>query len=98
MVYELPTLKLAEMLGGFFKVMYSFVILAALFTTACSDGYAFLEMREGKYELKAILLCIISILLSRVGFSNLVNTIFPLFGYLGILQIVIIVYRAIRKE
>ena len=35
----------------------------------------------------ASILCITSILISNFGFSNLVNWLYPIFGYLGLVQI-----------
>jgi uncharacterized membrane protein YkvI len=53
-------------------------------------------MRERNYKIRAIVMCIASVLLAKVGFANLVNIFFPIFGYLGILQIVLIVITAIK--
>lgn len=33
-------------------------------------------------------MCITSIIISQFGFSNLINYLYPIFGYLGIVQIV----------
>lgn len=98
LAFELPTLKLAEMMGPFMKAFYGVIILSAIFTTAISCGFAFLEMKETKYNLKAVLICATSVVFSSIGFSELVNTMFPIFGYLGILQLIVIIYRVFRKE
>ena len=94
MVFELPTLKLAKMLGDIQGYLYGIIILFAIFTTAVSCGFAFLEIDEKNYMMKNILLCIAGFVLSNIGFSELVNTLFPIFGYVGILFIVIIIYCA----
>lgn len=96
--FELPTLKLAEILGLPIKIFYGIIILSAIFTTAISCGFAFLEMKDTKYNLKAVLICVSSVVFSSIGFSELVNIMFPIFGYLGILQLIIIIYRTFRKE
>ncbi len=98
LAFELPTLKFAEMLGLPIKIFYGIIILSAIFTTAISCGFAFLEMKETRYNLKAVLMCASSIIFSCIGFSELVNMMFPIFGYLGILQLIIIIYRTFRKE
>ena len=96
LVFELPTLKLAEMLGGIEKTFYSIIILFAIFTTAISCGYSFLEIgrekiaqhspkQQKKIEIaQQLFLCITAVVLSRIGFSHLLNTLFPIFGYFGI--------------
>ena len=35
-------------------------------------------------------MCISGVLISNIGFSKLVQMLFPLFGYLGVIQIIIL--------
>mgnify|MGYP004642594305 FL=1 len=98
MSVELPTLRLAMMNGKFVSVFYSVVILASILTTAFSTGYSFLCMKNIKnYNRNVITICVFAVIFSGIGFSNLINTLFPLFGYLGILQIVLVLIMQIKK-
>ncbi len=91
MLIELPTLELASVCGTFIKYYYGVVILFAIFTTAFSSGYAFLTMSaEKNFFRNNILMCICGVILARIGFADLINFFFPLFGYLGTLQILLI--------
>lgn len=88
---ELPTLVLAQICGKFIKYFYSVVILFAIFTTAFSCGFSFLRMNsEKKYFRNTCCICILGLIFSRIGFSDMINLFFPIFGYLGILQIILI--------
>lgn len=98
LAFELPNVKLASLLGKFQMTFYGVVVVTAIITTAVSSGYAFLEMRQRNYNIKAIILCVTSVLFSKVGFSDLVNTAFPLFGYLGLLQLVCIIIIGLKKQ
>ena len=40
-----------------------------------------------KYKKMAILMCTSGILVSKIGFSILINVLYPIFGLLGIVQI-----------
>ena len=40
------------------------------------------------YDINLILICIIAIATSYIGFSNLVQYLYPIFGILGIIQII----------
>ncbi len=74
-----------------FRLIYGIVILFAIFTTAISDGNSFLEnavKNKKYYPYIAALMCITSIVISNFGFANLVEFVFPLFGYFGIVQII----------
>lgn len=98
LAYELPNLKLASLLGSFQSVFYGIVVVTAIITTAVSSGYAFLEMREKNYNIKSFFMSFIAVLVSKIGFSELVNKAFPLFGYLGVLQIFCIIIVGLKKE
>ena len=70
------------------------IILFSIFTTAISIGMSFLEnivKNKKSFPQFAGIMCITGILISNFGFSNLVNLLFPVFGYLGLLQIYYIV-------
>lgn len=97
LAFELPNVKLASLLGKWQEIFYCLVIVTAIITTAVSCGYAFLEMRKEHYELKAILICVLAVLLSKIGFSEMVNTLFPIFGYLGIFQIICMLIFGFQK-
>lgn len=87
---EMPAVYVVSNGFKIFKYIYGFIILGSIFTTAISLGTSFLQNiceTKKSYPHLALLLCITSILISNFGFSNLVNYLYPIFGYLGILQI-----------
>ncbi len=92
---ELPLLEITLEFGKIFQYIYGFVIMVSIFTSAISTGYSFLEnvSKDKKaYKRNLIIMCIIGILVSNIGFSNLVQILYPLFGILGFLQIILL-YR-----
>ena len=87
---EIPIVYIAGLMGNFFKYIYGFVILSSIFTTAVGSGYGFLtNITTDKYiHLRcAALICIFSILVAQIKFSNLINVLYPVFGLLGLTQI-----------
>ena len=71
------------------------IVLASIFTTAISVGIGFLQnisKNSNSYPQFVLFMCITSLLMSNIGFSKLLNFIYPVFGYIGILQIVIIFF------
>lgn len=87
---ELPTVYVAGMNGKIYKLIYGGIILVAIFTSSISAGYSILENyidNPKKYKKMAILMCISGILVSKIGFSTLINILYPMFGVLGIIQI-----------
>ena len=91
---EIPMLYIANKFGGIYKYLYSITILIAIFTTAISEGYSFLEnvSKNNKkiYKNLNIIMCILAVPISLVGFANLVNIVYPIFGVIGMIQIIYI--------
>jgi len=87
---EMPIVYVIQNKFTEFKYLYGIIILIAIFTTAISVGISFLNnisKNNKSFPQIAAILCISSISISKIGFSNLVNTLFPLFGFLGLVQI-----------
>ncbi|MCI8273798.1 MAG: hypothetical protein HFJ55_06960 [Clostridia bacterium] len=87
---EMPVVYVIGNIFPMFKNIYAFIILASVFTTAISIGIGFLQnvcKNPKSYTQIVLFMCITSLVISNFGFSKLVNLSYPIFGYLGIIQI-----------
>lgn len=87
---EMPAVYVVSHSFKLLKYAYGFIILGSIFTTAISLGTSFLQnttKNKKSYTQIAVIMCITSVLVSKIGFSNLVELLYPIFGYLGLLQI-----------
>ncbi len=77
------------------KYLYSFTVLSAIFTTAVSNGVALEDNLKNILKIKGsylkIIIILLGILFSTMGFSSIVSIIYPLFGYLGMFEILVII-------
>lgn len=92
---EMPIVYIISNYFNKYKKIYAFIVLASIFTTAISVGICFLQnisKNSNSYPQFVLFMCITSLLMSNIGFSKLLNFIYPVFGYIGILQIVIIFF------
>lgn len=90
---EMPIVYVIRTFFSKFKPIYAFIILTSIFTTAISIGISFLQnivKKQKSYPQFVAFMCISSLLISNFGFSKLVNFVYPLFGYIGIAQIIFI--------
>ncbi len=99
---EMPAVYIISRKSKLLKYIYGVVILGSIYTTAVSLGTSYLQNRLGnmvkgktnrRYTQIAGIMCITSVLISKIGFSNLVGILFPVFGYLGLMQICSILYK-----
>ena len=94
---EMPVVYVVSNMLKILEYIYGFIILGSIFTTTISLGVSFLQntsKNKKSYTQIALIMCITSVIISKIGFSNLVNMLYPIFGYLGILQI----YKIVTKK
>ncbi|MCI8640412.1 MAG: hypothetical protein HFJ59_00830 [Clostridia bacterium] len=88
---EMPAVYAINKICPYLKNIYGITILIAIFTTAISVGISFLQntcKTQKDFNIKCILICITAVLFSQIGFSNLVNILYPVLGGLGLIQII----------
>ena len=98
---EMPIVYVIRKFYPQLKNIYAFIILASIFTTAISIGTGFLQnisKNKKSYTQIVLFMCITSLLISNFGFSKLVNFVYPLFGYIGIIQIMLILLKNVCKN
>lgn len=79
--------------GNLYKYLYGIIIIGAIITTAISSAFGFLNnisKDKNSYKILNKIICIVSIFVSLLGFSNLVNNLYPIFGILGLIQLILI--------
>ena len=91
---EMPAVYLVSKISKILAIIYGFIILSSIFTTSISIGNSFIQNiceKRKSYQHITLIMCITSIFVSKIGFSNLVQILYPFFGYLGIIQIIKII-------
>jgi len=98
---DMPLVYVVENKFPKLKLIYGAIILIAIFTTAISVGNSFLSnvyQKSKNYPQIVLILCITSVIISPIGFSKLVERLFPLFGFLGIVQVLKIGMFPLKKK
>jgi len=100
---ELPMLFVAEEINVILGYTYAFLLFGGMLGTSVSSVVALENFMETKSEkirnrrtLTVIIMCALCFLLSLAGFSDLVGFIYPVFGYLGFLALVMIIVNYLR--
>jgi len=92
--YKVPTIYMAGTLSQGFKYPIGFLIWLAIVTTAIANAHGLASRIAGpgskKYKLIGIGATLLAIPLAQVEFDRLVATVYPLFGYSGLLIIALL--------
>lgn len=98
MQFDLPLVYIINKFGKRYEYFYGIIIIISIFTSIVSAGYSFLKncsKTQKQYQRYLSLICISSIFIANIGFSELVNLLYPILGFLGIIQIYYILKRKI---
>jgi len=100
-LYELPMLNITEKFNKAISTAYTVILWIAMFTSAIIAGFCFVERVCSKTRLSpkiiTVLSCVLVVLLSHMGFSGLIATVYPVFGYVGLFVLSIILFQGLRK-
>ena len=98
---EIPFLHITKDFGKYFNFLYLTILISALLTTAACNAFAvmqWLETRGFTNKIKtAAIICVLAIAAAHIGFSNIVIFVYPVFGFLGLFKIIVIIFSAVKK-
>lgn len=82
---DIPMLKICDHIGIGYRKIYAIILWIAVFTTAVANGFGFMNrVASSRRLLYTGIFCISAIPLAKFGFGNLVSTIYPIFGFIGV--------------
>lgn len=98
---EIPVLGIIQNNSKLLSQIYSGVLILAMFISTVTSGYCLADRISKKmklnYKLVAVILCAIVVPLTSLGFSNLISTLYPVFGYLGLFLMFVIIFQHLRE-
>ncbi|HIW12368.1 MAG TPA: hypothetical protein H9891_04335 [Candidatus Salinicoccus stercoripullorum] len=99
---DLPSLMLAYEIHPILHFVLTVVMLLIIYNTAVGMLYPFLSRfwvpYSRKYKVALVVSLIVGYILSLVGFVDLVNLVYPLLGYLGVLMGIMLAVRWMRNK
>ncbi|WP_313559334.1 YkvI family membrane protein [Ruminiclostridium cellobioparum] len=101
-ISEIPVLGIIQNNSRLLSNIYSIILILAMYTSAVTAGYCLTERVSTKmkisYKLVAAVICAVAIPMSSLGFSKLIATLYPVFGYLGLFLLFIILLQFVRGQ
>ena len=100
---EIPFLVIVVGYGWIFTALYVILMLCAILTTAIVNAFALSEWTAGYLQkvprrLQCGLIVVFAVPAAYIGFSNIVGYVYPLFGFLGLFQIVLILLSWVKSR
>ena len=101
--YDMPFVYLAFGVSNIFVILSVVILWLAIFTTAVATMFTITWWLDGylnNRHLSTAITCVTAFLLSRVGFSYIVDIFYPMTGFLDILFVIcaIVLYIRVKKN
>ncbi|GGI45252.1 membrane protein [Paenibacillus marchantiophytorum] len=95
--YEIPMGNIINRLGSAPQFAYLLVIYGEIFTTFIADAYGLsLQLQQRtKLKPKVLLFSILALsyLVSQIGFKTLLSILYPVFGFISVIWLVLMIWR-----
>ncbi|RIP36005.1 hypothetical protein BUZ14_04960 [Staphylococcus gallinarum] len=100
---DIPMLNLANEINPWIGLMFSIIMLAVMYNTILGLMYSFAarftEPYSKKYHIFIVLMVLIAYGLSFVGFTSLINFLYPVMGIIGLIVVVgVLIKYYLRKN
>ncbi|MCL5676624.1 MAG: hypothetical protein M1602_01870 [Firmicutes bacterium] len=99
---EVPLLSIAQAYAPSFQALYALVLWSEIYTTAIGSLYGFASRltlwRRWDYPLLVLGSAAVAAWGSQAGFSHLVATLYPLYGYASLAFVVALMWKVLQRS
>lgn len=96
--FDIPMGQLIHRAGGLLQWLFLFVIYGEIFTTLLADVYGLCLQVEQRfrqsYQVVLPVVLLVSYAISLIGFKTLISSLYPLFGMLSMVWLVLMMLRS----
>ncbi len=91
--FEIPVVYMVLAMGSGFHLFYSLVVWGEIFSTLIASVFSLVEFFQSILKSRVILsagIVVVSYMISRLGFSRIVGSLYPIIGFIGLIFIILI--------
>lgn len=100
--YEIPFLEIARSISPTSGLLFSILLVVAVFTSAVSNLYGFcirfFDSGTKEFQILTVAVVVLALLASSFPFSTLVGTLYPALGVLGLVVMVSAFYKTVKGQ
>lgn len=95
--YDIPMAEIVQDLGPFLHVLFLLVLYGEIFTTLIGNVFGITRQLQCLYKvpekMTMLMILLACFVISQAGFSFLLSYLYPMFGYVGILLLILLAFR-----
>lgn len=98
---EFPVIEIVQLYSGSLKSAYKIILIFAMLTSAVASGYSAIYRISTWLKIKTktatVIICTMAVPLSSLGFSRLISTVYPIFGYTGLFILILLIIDWVKS-
>ena len=87
---QIPILAITRKISCEINFLYTIIFILSIFTTATGDFFALCEIFSKKKIIHALIINLFGIIFAQIKFSDFISIFYPLFGFIGLFEIILI--------
>ncbi|XEC94253.1 hypothetical protein AB6A23_23525 [Paenibacillus tarimensis] len=99
--YAIPMAEVIKSLGPYVHILFILVVYGEIFTTLVGNVFGITRQIEGLIKIPnnmlVLLILLCCFLFSQIGFSSLLSYLYPLFGYVGLSLLILLIFKRIPQ-
>ncbi|MGE5473244.1 MAG: hypothetical protein ACM3UU_03370 [Ignavibacteriales bacterium] len=100
--YQMPVINIIKELQLPAGWAYGIVLLCAMFSSSVTSGFCFLnrisDLIPLGQKINAVIICLLALPLSVISFSGMIGWLYPVFGYLGLFQVIVAIFGGLSTK
>ncbi|WP_404452040.1 hypothetical protein LG329_17065 [Virgibacillus necropolis] len=100
--HEIPMADIVKRFGTFIHVLFLFVIYGEIFNSVVGNIFGVTRQLKSTFGLRyhhaVLLIMLVIFLISQAGYGKLVSVLYPLFGYMSLFALVVLLIKKIPER
>ncbi|RLL41322.1 hypothetical protein D8M04_17520 [Oceanobacillus piezotolerans] len=96
-LFDIPMAEIVKQLGSLIHIMFVVVIYGEIFNTVVANVYGVARQLKTSFHLKyqhaVWLILLVIFCISQIGYGQLLSTLYPFFGYVGLFYLVVLLFK-----
>ena len=95
--HQIPILAITKQISCKINLLYAILFILSILTTASGDFFALCEIFGKKKLIYGLIINLCGIIFAQIKFSDFISIFYPLFGFVGLFEIILICRMYVGK-
>ncbi|WP_339228554.1 hypothetical protein NSQ77_02025 [Oceanobacillus sp. FSL K6-2867] len=100
--YDIPMAEIVKLFGSMIHVFFLIVIFGEIFNTVAGNVFGITRQLKAalglRYQYAVLIILFVIFIISQAGYGKLLTVLYPLFGYLGLFMLFLLIFKRMPEK